>query len=161
MELTEVRDVLEQTYQVNRALIAGLSESEFARKTPNPRWRVRQLAAHIAEDDAGTLYVGKLLARGKNAKAPDFVINVANWWSLRKHRKATPATLLAVLDRRHGELMAWLNTLQPEQLERGGEISQLGRLTLAEFLGQNSAHSREHAADICAAIGRQESPAGA
>lgn len=150
----ELRKALDATYQENRALIAGLSDADLVRRTPNPKWRVRQLAAHIAEDDGGTVYVGKLLARGKNAKAPDFVVNLANWWGLRKHRKARAADLLPVMDQKHRDLLAWLETLTPEQLQRGGEISQMGRMTLAEFLDRNQQHSREHGNEIRTALGR-------
>jgi hypothetical protein len=155
MVAASIRGALEETYRRNRELIAGLSDADLERPTANPGWRVRQLAAHIAEDDGGTLYVGKLLAQGKNAKAPDFLVNLANWWSLRKHRRARAADLLAVLDRKHQALLAWLDTLTPEDLARGGEISQLGRLTLGEFLIKNSEHSREHGDEVRAALGRQ------
>lgn len=153
MDITSIRQALETTYQGNRELIGGLRDADLDRHTSNPRWRVRQLAAHIAGDDAGTLYVGKLLARGKNAKAPDFVVNLANWWWLRKYRRARPADLLTLMDAKHREFLAWLDTVTPEQLEGGGEISKMGRLTLAEFLVQNQQHSREHGDDIRDAIG--------
>src|SRR5947207_393804 len=94
MDVNTIRSGLDATYRENRALIAGLGDADMERPTPNPKWKVRQLAAHIAEDDGGALYVGKLLARGKNAKAPAVVINLANWWSLRKYRKARVADLL-------------------------------------------------------------------
>lgn len=153
-EIGELRRALEATYQENRALIAGLSDADLERRTPNPKWRVRQLAAHIAQDDAATVYVGTLLAKGKNARAPDFVVNLANWWGLRRYRKARVGDLLPEMDRKHRDLLAWLDTLTPEQLQRGGEISQMGRMTLAEFLSRNRQHSREHGNEIRAALGQ-------
>jgi hypothetical protein len=151
---SSLRDTLEETYRENRALIAGLSDADLMRPAANPKWRVRQLAAHIAEDDGGTLYVGRLLARGKNARAPAFVVNLANWWGLRKHRDARAGSLTRVMDGRHQELMAWFDTLTPEQLASGGVVSGMGRLTLAEFLGASGAHSREHGKEIRDALGR-------
>ncbi|HLZ69524.1 MAG TPA: DinB family protein [Dehalococcoidia bacterium] len=154
MEIATLRQALETSFQENRALISALSDADLARRTPNPKWRVRQLAAHIAQDDGGTTYVGKLLARGKNAKAPDLLINLANWWGLRKYRKAHAADLLPVMDQKHRDLLAWIETLTPEQLQRDGEISQLGRMTLGEFLDRNQQHSREHGNEIRAALGQ-------
>jgi hypothetical protein len=154
MDTATLRHALEETHQESRALIAGLSDADLDRPTANPKWRVRQLAAHIAEDDGGTVYVGKLLARGKDAKAPDFVINLANWWGLRKYRRATVAGLLKVKDERHGRLLTWFDTLTPAQLSNRGEISQMGTMTLAEFLTANSAHSRDHGDEIRAALRR-------
>jgi hypothetical protein len=159
MEIETIRTALEQTYQDNRALIAGLSDTDMDRSTPNPKWKVRQLAAHIAGDDAGALYVAKILAKGKNAKAPDFVINLANWWGLRKYKKATASDLLPVMDEKHRQLMAWLDTVPAEALDKGGEVSQVGRVTLGEFLVKNGDHSREHGADIRTALTGQSSTA--
>jgi hypothetical protein len=58
-----------------------------------------------------------------------------------------------VLDRKHQALMSRLVTQSAEQLAHGGEVSGIGRLTLAEFLVQNGAHSREHGADLRRALG--------
>jgi hypothetical protein len=149
-----IRDALEQTYQDNRALLAQLTDADLDRPTANPKWQVRQLAGHIAEDAAGTVYVGKLLARGKNAKAPDFVVNLANWWGLRKYKRVRAAGLLPIIDARQRELMAWVGELTPDALANGGEISGMGRMTLAEFLIANCAHGRDHGADLQAALHR-------
>jgi hypothetical protein len=152
MDKQGIRAVLEQCYQENRALIAGLSEADMERPTPNPKWNVRTLAAHIAEDPAGAVYVGKLLAQGKNAKAPDLVVNVFNWWGLRKYKRAGAADLVAVLDRRQQELLTWLDSAPEQALQNGGQVSQVGTVTLGEFLTRNGEHSREHAADIRSAL---------
>ncbi len=105
MELNAIRTALEESYQQKLALVGSLSESDLGRRTANPKWTVRHLAAHIAEDDGATLNIGKLLARGKNATAPDFVVNIMNWWAIRRHRRSRPAELTAVLDEKHRPLM--------------------------------------------------------
>jgi hypothetical protein len=152
MEKQSIRAALEQCYQENRALIAGLSDADMERPTPNPKWNVRTLAAHIAEDPAGAVYVGKLLARGKNAKAPDFIVNLFNWWGLRRFKSATASELVTVLDRRQQELLAWFDSVPEQALQNGGEVSQVGKVTLGQFLTQNGEHSREHGADIRSAL---------
>jgi hypothetical protein len=152
MTLSTIRAALEETHQESRALIAGLNTGDLDRRTRNPKWTVRQIAAHIAEDDGATLYVAKLLARGKNATAPGFVVNLANWWALRKYRRAATGDLLATIDQKHAALMNWLTNVPAEALERQGTISQVGRMSLAEFLVKSGTHSREHAADIRAVI---------
>jgi hypothetical protein len=154
VDVATVQDALEQSYQQNRALLSGLKEADLSRPTTNPHWKVRQLAAHIAEDDGGALYIGKLLARGKNARAPGFVVNLMNWWSVRHYRKAGAQQLVDVLDQKHGRLLDWLAGLPAGALDQGGEISQMGRLTTGEFLIKNAEHSREHAAEVRAALGR-------
>jgi hypothetical protein len=152
MDKQGIRALLEQTYQENRALITGLTEADMDRPTPNPKWNVRKLAAHIAEDPAGAVYVGKILARGKNARAPDFVVNLFNWWSLRKYKGASASDLVTALDRRQQELLSWLDSLPEETLSNGGLVSGQGKVTLGEFLAQNGAHSRDHAADVRTAL---------
>jgi hypothetical protein len=159
MDKLSIREELEQVYQENRALIAGLCEEDMRLPTPNPRWNVRQLAAHIAEDPAGALFVGRLLAKGKNAKAPGLLIDLANWWGLRKYKQANAAALLSVLDRRQQELLGWFDSVPEAALADGGEVSQVGAVTLGEFLTRNGAHSREHVADIRAALAVGRAPA--
>src|SRR5690242_10067993 len=120
MDRNGIRESLEETYQANKTLLAGLQDADLERTTSNPKWRVRQLAGHVAEDDGGALYVGKLLARGKNARAPDFITNLVNWWSLRKYGKAHAADLMPVLEKKHAELMTWFDALPPEALNQSG-----------------------------------------
>jgi hypothetical protein len=157
MDRAQIRAALDQVYQENRALISRLSAADLERPTANPKWNVRTLAAHIAEDPAGAVYAGKLLGKGKNARAPAVVVNLANWWSLRRHRRASAADLVDVLDRRQRELLAWFDGLPESALANGGEVSQIGRVTLGEFLIRNGEHSHEHAADIRSAL--QSAPA--
>lgn len=147
-----IRAALENAYHQNCELLATLGDSDLARPTANPGWRVRQLAAHIAEDEGGVLFIGKRLARGKNVKAPAFLVDLLNWWTLRKHRRARPADLLSLIETRHRELMHWLDDLPAESMTRGAEVSQLGWLTVADFLVQSQAHSQQHAADLRAAL---------
>ena len=155
MDTTVICAALEAMYQDNRKLIAGLSATDMQRPTPNPKWNVRQLAAHIAEDAGAMLSVGRLLARGKSAKAPDFVVNLANWWTLRKYGKARPTDLLLVMDANHQQALAWVRGLPSGALSHSGEVSQMGQLTLAEFLVKYPEHSRAHASAIHAALARQ------
>ncbi|MFN8559154.1 MAG: DinB family protein [Dehalococcoidia bacterium] len=152
MDPAAVRRALEQAYQENRALIAGLDDASLALPTPNPKWRVRQLAAHIAEDDGGVLFIARQLAKGKNAKAPGFVVDLLNWWTLRRYKRARAADLLPVMDTKHKELMDWTATLPEEMWSNGGEISGLGRHTVGSFLQASGEHSRVHGDDIRAAL---------
>ena len=90
------------------------------------------------------------------------IVDLANWWSLRTYKKARAADLAAVMDAKHAELLAWLETLTPEQLVRDGEVSQVGRV---RWSSSSSATGRiaGSTAPICAShcdVRRCRSPRG-
>lgn len=154
MVTEEISAAVELAYQEKRSLIAGLSEADLARRTTNPQWGVRQIAAHLAQEDDATIFIGKRLAIGKNATPPAIVVNLANWWTMRRTAHSSAAELVTLLERKHVALNAWLQTLPAEALDRGGVVVGAGRMTLRELLLHGGDHVREHAAEISAALAK-------
>lgn len=153
--LPELRDIITRDYEETRALIEKLPADSLAKETSNG-WNVAQLAGHVANSSRGAIFVIGRLRRGGNATVPRplaFIVNVMNWRDARKFKSATKADLLGAAEASHNDLIAALNGVSEEELDRGGEVLSLGKMTMFEYLKQSGNHAREHAADLRQAAG--------
>lgn len=154
--LSDLRDILTNHHEDMRALIGGLSEADFDRKTDNG-WSVRLLAGHIAASPTGDIYVLDRLTEGRNATLPKplaFVLNMMNWVNGRKFRKASKADILTELETQHNAMSAYVTALSEEQLDRRGTVFGLGDVSALEYLQQTPSHGREHGESIRSAVGQ-------
>ena len=150
-----LRQVTSKAHVDMGQLIDGLREADLDRKT-DLGWPVRALAGHIAQAPAGDKYVARRLSGGKNATLPGFLaftIDVANWYGARKFRRAALSELRSELDRQYTDLVTYIESLNTYQLDQGGTVMGLGRLTTFEYLHQSPSHVLEHASSIQHAIG--------
>ena len=139
-----------------RAFLGGLSDTDLLTKT-DLGWSVSQVAGHIAESPPGDTYVAKRLAQGKNATLPGFlafVINLGNWWGTRKYKRTSRDILVKTWDTQHAKLTDYVATLTDSELDRGGVVMGMGRVTLYEYLVQSPSHARDHAKAIERALAR-------
>lgn len=153
--LPELREIVTRDYEEMRSLLSRLGDDTLARKAANG-WTIGQVAGHIASGPAGNIYVLNRLRRGKNVTVPGplaFLINVRNWWMLRGYKRTSKQELLATVEKQHNEFFAYLNGLTDEDLDRGGEVLGLGKMTVYEYVKRSGDHPREHAADLRKTIG--------
>lgn len=148
--LAETRNVAARDYEEVRSLIGGLPEDALSRKTSNG-WTVGQLASHIAGSPKGHIYVIGRLRKGGNATIPgplSFLVNVLNWNDARKFKNTSKPALLEAAERCYNDYTAALDGLTEDELDRGGDVLGLGKMTLYEYLMTSGDHGREHAADL-------------
>jgi hypothetical protein len=153
--IAELREAVTRDYEDARALISRLGADTLARKTPNG-WTIGQLAGHIATSPKGDVFVLDRLSKGKSASLPGalrFAIDLMNWWDVRKYKGMAKEGLLKVAEECHNERFARLNALSDEDLDRGGEVLSMGKLTAYEYMKRSGEHPREHAAEIKKALG--------
>jgi hypothetical protein len=153
--LAELREIVTRDYEEARALIVRLGADTLARRTSNG-WTVGQLAGHIATSPKGDLFVLGRLTSGKNASVPGalrFIIDVMNWWDVRKFKGMPKESLLQVAEDCHNERFARLNALSDQDLDRGGDVLSMGKLTAYEYMKRSGEHPREHAAEIKKTLG--------
>jgi hypothetical protein len=153
--LAELREIVTRDYEEARALIARLGADTLARTTSNG-WTVGQLAGHIATSPKGDVFVLDRLSKGKSASVPGplkFMIDLMNWWNVRKYKGMPKDDLLKVAEDCHNERFARLNMLSEDDLDRGGEVLSLGKLTAYEYMKRSGEHPREHAAEIKKTVG--------
>ena len=148
--LAEIRDVATSDYEEVRALLTSLSEDSLSRKTANG-WSVGQLAGHVADSSRGAIFVIGRLRKGGNATVPRplaFIVDLMNWNGKRKFTNTTKSELLSFAENSYNSLVAAVNGLTEEDLDRGGEVLSLGKMTIYEYLMKSGDHGREHAQDI-------------
>lgn len=153
--LGEIRDVAARDYEEVRSLITSLPDDALTRKTSNG-WTVGQLASHIAGSPKGHIYVIGRLRKGSSATVPgplSFIVNVMNWNDARKFKNTDKAALLAAAERCYNDYVAALDGLSEDELDRGGDVLGLGKMTLYEYLMKSGDHGREHASDLRATAG--------
>jgi hypothetical protein len=153
--LAEIRDVATRDYEQVRALIDRLGEDTLARETSNG-WPIRRLAGHIASSPNGHIFVIGRLRKGGNATIPSplsFLIDLRNWWEGRTFRNATKQAILQSAETCYNDYIAVVNGLSEDELDRGGNVLRLGKMTIYEYLMKSGDHAREHAADLRRTIG--------
>lgn len=157
----ELMALLDQADEETRALLNGLTDEDLEKKTEESNWTVGQVAGHIAQEPWG-IYVTRRLAQGKDAAPPrplGFLLNLGNWWGTRRFRSTSKANLLETWSAALGKYRRHVEALPEESLDRGGEVSGLGRMTTYEFVKRAPEHTREHAGTIRKAL-REASGAG-
>ena len=153
--LAELRDRLAADYEDTRALLQRLGDDTLKRTAPNG-WSVGELAGHIAVSPDGVAFVVNRLRAGKNATLPAplaFLVDLTNWWEKRKFSKTSKSDLLAAAEGAYTKAVAYVNGLSGDELDRGGEVLGMGKLTIYEFINRNGDHQRDHAAELKQAIG--------
>jgi hypothetical protein len=153
--LAEIRDVVTRDYEEVRALIARLGEDTLARRTSNG-WTASQLAGHIAGSPNGHVFVISRLRNGRSAAFPKplgFMVNLLNWWTARRFRSAAKTALLQAAEDNYNRLIATINGISEDELDRGGDVLSLGKMTMYEYLVRSGDHGREHAAELRKAAG--------
>ena len=147
--------ILEQSNADFRALLEQLTDDDLKRRTATG-WTVAQTAGHVTDLPFG-FYVAKRLARGVSSTTPRLLthlIDVSNWWNVRKFRTWSKANLLNAWADANVRLVRFVGELPEEALDKGGEVDGYeGRLTTYQFIAQVPDHIAKHAPAIRQAIG--------
>ncbi|MEX2247295.1 MAG: DinB family protein [Dehalococcoidia bacterium] len=155
--IAEIREVLAQNFEATNTLLGSLSPEDLGRTAGNG-WMVSQLAGHVAAAPGGAVWLTSRLRRGRGATVPgflSFIPAMRNWMQVRRLKQATPGELLATAKGAYERLMACVNTLKDEELDRGGVMFGVGQQSVYQFLSTGvSNHAEEHRAEIRSALGR-------
>ena len=137
-----------------RALLLIVSSHDL-RLATDSGWSVGELAAHIVQIPRANLYVVAHLRFGTNATPPGLpsvVTDIGNYLAVRQLRHASLDELIAALDQEHRALADEVSMLSDVELDRGGRVMALGRVTTEAYLRQTPAHSAHHAASLRRAL---------
>jgi hypothetical protein len=130
-----------------RTAVAGLSDAQLDTPYRDGGWTVRQTVHHVADSHMNA-YCRFRLALTEEAPTIKTYLE-ARWAELADARTAPIASSLEILDGMHARLIALIDSLTPEQWQRGFVHPEHGRtLTLWQTAALYSWHSKHHVAHI-------------
>jgi uncharacterized damage-inducible protein DinB len=115
-------------------------------------WTVRQIAAHLVDAERGHFTQANNIAEGRDIIPEDFDIERYNASRTAKNQDKTPAESRADLETVRAQIIAWLDELDKEKLDRRGRHATLQIMTVHDILRLASLHERAHAGDIARAL---------
>lgn len=153
----ELRAMLEASQRELEALLNSLSADEWATQTGTAeRWTVRDTVSHLVTGEAGNLVIARGIAAGVEMYRPDFDLARYNRRNIEKNATRTPAQLLEDLQAVRRETLEFLESLDDATLQRAGKRTTGEDTTVAGVFERIADHQREHAAEIRAALNRQQ-----
>lgn len=154
----ELRRELEHTREAYHELLAEIPEQAWDRPSANPAWTVRQVMYHIILALRFLPADVSVLRRGQSLSVPPWLFNSLNKWFTRfMGSRQNRASLAAEYDKRHNEVIALMDTIEPHEWQLAGDYPDInrnlrGRQTVANMFHYITVHFREHAADIRPAL---------
>ena len=152
--IEEIRTALAANLEETKRLAVSLSSDDLKRRAANG-WTLGQLAKHVAISPGDDVWLTSRLRNGRDANVPaflSFIPAMRNWMSLRGASSITPDELDRLADDAHKKLIACVDTLKDDELDKSGVIFGMGRNSVYEFLSKSvSGHAEEHRAEIRAA----------
>ena len=147
----EAHAELDQAREEFRALVQGLSDEAWNRKSNNAAWTNGQLCWHIAfTASGGTLRVARL-RQGKDMQPPGplmAVLNMLSLWLVRiRSRGATPDSVLAFFEERLAMTRGMIDTVADDEWDNDGVFLDQ-QMTVGSSFGFLREHVSEHAAEM-------------
>lgn len=116
-------------------------------------WTVRQIVAHLADAERGHYNQITTIAEGNELIPPDFDIE-------RYNQRVTEKTAAKPIEQSRAELaewreklLAWLETVDEDKLDRQGRHASLQIMTVHDIVRMVHLHERGHTTDLARALG--------
>ncbi len=147
IDLDAVRDRLERNREVFRALVAGVSDDEAARKPDLGRWSLREIVGHLADEERLDFRkrIDLLLHYPGEAWPP---IDPEGWVTARKYNERPLADAFADFEAERLESLAWLAGLDGPDWEAVYHHPQGFDLRAGDLLASWLAHDALHLRQI-------------
>ncbi len=150
--LTELEPLVSDLKQ-NRLLldrvVGRLSEDEMNRPPREGEYSGRQTLAHLAGAERGMTALMRRMAAGESPRVkPDFSIDYYNARHQEKRAGLTVAQLRAELDESRRDLLAFMESLQPVDLDKRGEHPVAGEASVREILKVLQQHELDHIKEL-------------
>ncbi|MDX1686357.1 MAG: DinB family protein [Candidatus Promineifilaceae bacterium] len=146
-KLTETR---EEFFQLARRI----EESEWTHPiyTHGEEWSAADVLRHVTDAEKGMLATMRDILAGGGGAPEDFDIDRWNRSRVARAKEKTPAELLAQMEENRAELLAFIEELDPEDLDEEGRHASLQIMSIEEILHRIADHERQHMADLRQAL---------
>jgi hypothetical protein len=147
------------------AAVRQIDPGEFTR-TPVDGWSAKDILAHLAAAEELNVKFAKLMVSQESpvqlqafaADYPDFAgqfsLDGFNAYLTERLRVKSSSEVLNGLDETRAKTLAWVGTLTPDQLERGGQHAVWGDQTVRGILRILALHDKVHTNDILKRVNR-------
>jgi len=150
--LTAACDELARFPAVLERLLAGLDAAAWRARPAPKEWAPVEIVCHLRDEEVEDFGARvRVIADGGAGFAP---IDPERWAVERDYLGADGPATLAELTRRRAASVAWLTTLEAEQLARVVESPRAGRLSGLDLVAAWVAHDRIHLAQLAATLAR-------
>lgn len=115
-------------------------------------WSAADVLRHVADSEKGMTALIMQIKDGGEGVPPDFDLDRWNRRAVSKLEDKTPQELLIGMSTSREKLLAFIETLQPEDWEKKGRHASLRIMSIEEVCHLIADHEAGHAADIQKAI---------
>lgn len=145
-----VVDKLNQTRNQFVAVTTALSPEQW--DTPiygeGSEWRVADILRHVADSERGMTALMVQIQAGGEGVPPDFDLDRWNKRAVGKLVDKTPEELLAGMAESREQLLAFIDTIQPEDWDKKGRHASLRIMSIEEVCNLIADHEAGHAQEI-------------
>ena len=160
MELSErkhlIHDHLIRTREELLEVIGQMDTADWDRPVQSVEggWTVKQALLHLATSESGQILTGKAIAAGQLTVPDDFDLNRYNNRQVEKNQAKQPPEILFGMAESHQKLLAFLDEVSAEDLEKRGKHGRGDVISLEQLFYRIGEHEAEHTAEIKRALGK-------
>lgn len=148
-ELEPIAAKLNEACAMMTRTLDQLTEDQATTLMVTPDWSVKDAIAHLIGAKRGMTRMAQRFVAGENPQLPeDYNNDYYNARQVAKRKALSFAELRAELDAAHQELLAFLESVTPQQLELRGEHPIAGEIPLKDLLVVIYSHETSHCKEI-------------
>ena len=130
------------------AAVEGLDGAAWEWRPGDGRWSVRLTLAHVGAAQWSHLEVARRFAAGETVEIPDFDLDAWNASMVAGRADWPVDRVMADLEAAHQATLAFLGSLDAEQLAIKGSHPALGEMSVGQVLRVIALHDNMHRRDI-------------
>jgi len=148
-ELESIAAKLNEACAMMTRTLDQLSEDQATTLMVTPEWSIKDQVAHLIGAKRGMTRMAQRFAAGEDPQLPsDYNNDYYNARQVAKRKSISFADVRAELDEAHKELLGFLETVTPQQLDLRGEHPLAGEIPLKELLVVIYSHEMQHCKEI-------------
>ncbi len=149
--LKELEPSVDQLQMVRQSLLEalrGLTPEQLSRKMPDSEWSIKDALAHLAGNETLLTQVLMNIASGSDESEVEFDSDAVNAQQVERAKQLSAEQVIQELAENRNDLLQFLDSLTPEQVERRGSHLYEGMLDVREFLVVLYSHEATHGREI-------------
>ena len=152
-DLESIASKLNEAHTVLTRALESAGDDLVAQAMVTPEWSVKDAVSHLAGANRGMFGIAQRSARGEAPKLPDGYNNdTYNARQVAKRKEQTLAQIRAELETTRAEMVAFLESVTPAQLDLVGEHPLFGETKLKDLLVIIYSHETQHCKEIADAL---------